>query len=144
MAYPNLRGKGWYADWRVPGGRRKRKLMPNKALAEQYKAQQKLKILKGEVGVVESQPVTLKEFWNRYYKSHTEINKKETTRYTEPFMMASVLKHLGNLRLRDITPEMIEKFKAERLKNVKPTTVNRSLTLLSNIFNKAIEWSVIR
>ena len=39
MAYPNKKDKGWYADWRLPNRKRRRKLMPNKALAEQYEAQ---------------------------------------------------------------------------------------------------------
>ncbi len=143
MAYPYKKGKGWYADWRMPNGMRKRKLMPNKVMAEQYEAQQKLKILRGEIGVVDSEPVTLKDFWDRYFRNHTEINKKKSSQETEPFIMVSVIKRFGHLRLKDITPESIEKFKAERRKVVAPATINRSLTLLSNIFNKAIEWGVI-
>ncbi len=144
MAYNNPKGKGWYADWRLPGSRRKRKLMPNKALAEQYEAQQKLKIMRGEVGIAYSEPVTLREFYNRYSERHSAINKKESTRSTEPFMMVSINKYLGDFRMVDITPETVEKFKAQRLKEgVRPSTVNRSLTLLSNMFNKAIEWNVI-
>lgn len=35
---------------------------------------------------------------------------------------------------------MIDKFKAERVKQVKPSTVNRNLALLKCMFNKAIQW----
>jgi len=118
--------------------------MPNKALAEQYEAQQKLKIMRGAVGITECEPVTVKDFFTRYSERHSQINKKESTRNVEPFMMVSINKHLGHCRLADITPETIEKFKAERLKDgVRPSTVNRALGLLSNMFNKAIEWNVV-
>ena len=144
MAYPNKKDKGWYADWRLPNRKRRRKLMPNKALAEQYESQQKLKIMRGTVGIVESEPVTLREFFNRYFERHTKINKKASAQVTEPFMMRGINKHLGDMRLTDITPEVIEKFKAKRLEEKRnPATVNRGLGLLSNIFTKAIEWEVI-
>ncbi len=99
MAYPNRRGKGWYADRRA-GSRRRRKLFPNKALAELFESQQKLKMLHGEVGITDSEPVTLREFFKRYYERHTSINKKESTQHLEPFMMVTINEHLGNLRLR--------------------------------------------
>jgi site-specific recombinase XerD len=35
---------------------------------------------------------------------------------------------------------MIEKYKAERIKYVKPATVNRELACLKCMFNKAIQW----
>lgn len=35
---------------------------------------------------------------------------------------------------------MIKKFKAERIKEVKPASVNRNLTDLKSIFNKAVSW----
>ena len=144
MAYPNNKDKGWYADWRLPNRKRRRKLMPNKALAEQYESQQKLKIMRGEVGIVDSEPVTLREFFNRYFERHTKINKKASAHVTEPFMMRGINKHLGDMRLTDITPEVIEKFKAKRLAEKRnPATINRGLGLLSNIFTKAIEWDVI-
>jgi integrase len=53
--------------------------------------------------------------------------------------------------LHEITPMLVEKFKAERAKQlksargertkqIKPATVNRSLTCLKSIFNRAISW----
>lgn len=42
--------------------------------------------------------------------------------------------------LYEITPLMVEKYKAERLKNVSPATVNREMNVLKNIFTKAVEW----
>ena len=53
--------------------------------------------------------------------------------------------------LTEITPHLVEQFKAKRIeevicvkneqnKSVSPTTVNRQLTCLKSIFNKAITW----
>lgn len=46
----------------------------------------------------------------------------------------------GELYLNEITSLLVEKFKIERVKEVKPTTVNRALARLKSIFNKAIDW----
>ena len=98
MAYPNNKDKGWYADWRLPNRKRRRKLMPNKALAEQYESQQKLKIMRGEVGIVDSEPVTLREFFNRYFERHTKINKKASAHVTEPFMIRTLRRLIRRYR----------------------------------------------
>jgi len=46
--------------------------------------------------------------------------------------------------LFEITPEMIEEYKAERLGKVAPATVNRELACLKHVYTKAIEWGYIR
>ncbi len=46
----------------------------------------------------------------------------------------------GNRFLYEINPQMIEKFKSERMKNVSPARVNRNLACLKCMFNRAIEW----
>jgi len=43
-------------------------------------------------------------------------------------------------RLHEITSWLIEGFKRQRVKMVKPATVNRELAVLSSVFSKAIKW----
>ncbi len=61
--------------------------------------------------------------------------------------MAHLLPHLGDLLLKDITPALVEEYKQTRLadpsgrtpeKLTAPATVNREVTLLKTVFNKAI------
>ena len=44
--------------------------------------------------------------------------------------------------LSQITQWQIEKWKAERRKEVKPGTVNRQLTVIKHMFKKAVEWGL--
>ena len=46
----------------------------------------------------------------------------------------------GNLYLSHIDAEMIEKYRNERVKEVQPATVNRTLAVLKVMYSKAIEW----
>jgi len=142
MAYKNPKGGGWYADWRECG-KRKRKYMANKTLAMQFEAQKKLRVMRGEVGITDGESVTLKEFYNRYHQTHTMINKKPSTQESEPFNLTRLMEIMGSTQMADITSEMIEKFKAIRLGEVKPSSINRTLAILSNVFSKAILWGVI-
>lgn len=43
-------------------------------------------------------------------------------------------------QLSQITPDMIDKFKKQRLAEAGPATVNRDLFTLSNMFEKAVVW----
>ena len=42
--------------------------------------------------------------------------------------------------LSEITPKVIEEYKARRLETVKPATVNKEFALLKHMFTKAIKW----
>lgn len=46
----------------------------------------------------------------------------------------------GGMHLSEMTPLMIERYKAQRNGGVKPATVNRELACLKQMFAKAIEW----
>jgi hypothetical protein len=46
--------------------------------------------------------------------------------------------------LSTITPKAIEEYKAQRLQQVKPATVNRELALLKGMFSKAMEWGFVK
>ena len=46
--------------------------------------------------------------------------------------------------LHTITPQDIERYKAERLNSVKRQTVNRDLSTLKHMFGKAVEWGYIK
>jgi hypothetical protein len=48
----------------------------------------------------------------------------------------------GETPLAQITTWQIEKWKAERSKEIKPGSVNRQLTVIKHMFKKAVEWGM--
>ena len=48
--------------------------------------------------------------------------------------------HFGGLRIRQITPRLVERYKITRSDHVKPATVNRELACLKHMFTMAIKW----
>ena len=49
---------------------------------------------------------------------------------------------LGDTPLSQITTWQIEKWKAERRRDVKPGTVNRQLSVIKHMFRKAVDWGL--
>jgi integrase len=61
--------------------------------------------------------------------------------------MKSLNKHFfeNNIKmLSDINPKIIEDYKTNRAKTLKPASVNRELDSIKAIFNKAVEWKHIQ
>lgn len=83
---------------------------------------------------------TFEEFVDPYME-HTRATKAPKTAYEEQTAInAHLLPVMGEMRLSEVTPATIERFKLRRLKQgVKPRTVNLNLTLISVIFGYAIQ-----
>ena len=59
-------------------------------------------------------------------------------------LLKSSFSHLYSKKLTAITPWDIQKWRSEKTKNgLKPATVNRGVTTLKAVLNKAVEWDVI-
>jgi len=55
----------------------------------------------------------------------------------------STVNHFRSKTLQQINPWIIEKYKSDRKKIVKPSTINRDLGTLRNMLNKAVDWGMI-
>lgn len=73
------------------------------------------------------------------YLNYSRTNKAVESFRRDGVSLKSLLPYF-NCMLSEITPRKIEKYKIERLKSVKPRTVNIELLCLSNMLNKAVEW----
>ncbi|MDJ0709560.1 MAG: site-specific integrase [Woeseiaceae bacterium] len=51
---------------------------------------------------------------------------------------------IGRTKLKDVTPQMVDQYKAAAMKKYKPATVTRHLGDLSRVFSKAIEWDMLK
>lgn len=72
------------------------------------------------------------------YLQWSEVNKRSWKRDKQ--LIANLKTHFAGKHLSGITPPLVENYKAERIQEVKPATVNREVACLKAIFNKAILW----
>lgn len=104
-----------------------------------------LKIIKGEyLGVYEEKKVLFSDF-AKDYLNFSKANKRPNSYERD---CVSLNRHLipcfEAKYLFEITAQMIEEYKIERLKKVKPASVNRELSCLKHLYTKAIEWGHIK
>jgi integrase len=135
------KGKNWYIDYYVKGHRKRKKIGPSKKLAEQVLKDVQTKIAKKEyLGILEEKKILFEDFAQQYLE-YSKTNKSTATyQRSERFSVKNLLSTFKGKYLFEITPQMIEKYKAMRLEKVKPASINRELACLKHMFTKAIEW----
>lgn len=79
----------------------------------------------------------IREVYGPWFEAH-----RRTGKMTIGYLL-SRFPELANKRLADITAWQVEKWRAARLKVVKPTTVNRELVTLKAALNKAVDWNLL-
>jgi len=86
--------------------------------------------------------ITFKAVAFRYLEEVT-ANKKSVL--SESKCINGLMSHdaFHNKRLVEITPEVIEKYKKQRLREIKAGSVRRYMTTLSSILSKAVDWDYI-
>lgn len=130
----------YYIDYYVDGRRKREKISKNKKLAENVLAKRKVEIAEGKYLDVRSKRKKWRflEFADEYYKYHC-IHMKSRKK-THEVHLRVLRAYFGDKYLDQISVMGIEKFKTKRIKEVSPATVNRALSCLKSLFNKAIAW----
>jgi len=139
------KGKNWYIDYYIKGHRKRKKIGPSKKLAEQVLKDVQTKIAKKEyLGILEEKKILFEDF-SEHYLEYSKANKSFSTYWRrDRFSVNNLLSAFKGKYLFEITPQMIEKYKASRLEKVEPATVNRELACLKHMYTKAIEWGYVR
>lgn len=76
--------------------------------------------------------------WNDTY---AKVNwKPSTQREVERTLRLHLVPFFGDADLRAVEPEEVERYKASKVGAVKPKTINNHLSILSSLFNSAVEW----
>src|SRR5579863_1725616 len=130
----------WWVDFRLEGARiRKKSPIDTKRGAEEYERQLRNELADAAAGVKKEVPVSpakevptlatfQKEFVATYAKSN---NKPSEVAAKESAFKLHLVPELGHLRLDEIDPRSIERFKTKKLsEKLKPKTINNDLTIL--------------
>lgn len=80
----------------------------------------------------------ISEFCLGEYRLFAETNLRRTTWHRgRKYQVATIIEHLGELRLTDLSTAAIERFKRERAQQVMASSVNNDLRVLIGILNYA-------
>jgi integrase len=135
--------EGYHLDYRLKDGSR----IIKKAFKDNRRgAERELALIVSEIetrpGLKQLKKVTFGKFCDEYMENYSKVNHRSwrTQEYT--------LEHAKNFFkadtwLQNITTRQVELFKAQRMKEVKPATVNRNLAVLKHLFNTAVDWGFL-
>jgi len=138
--YKNKKDDYYYIDYYVDGRRKRGKISKNKKLAENVLAKRKVEIAEGRYLNVRKKKTRWKfiDFANEYYKYHCANMKSR--KKTHEVHLRVLRAYFKDKYLDQISVMDVEKFKTKRINEVSPATVNRALSCLKSLFNKAIAW----
>jgi integrase len=142
MANITKRGDSWRAQVKT-GGVRESKSFDTKAEAVEWSKNMEVEILAGKRRAYSKVAKTLSDGFDKYLEEISPEKGKHEWNKTRIAFFKTELDFVGEL-MRNVRPEQITAWKNKRLKDVKTSTVNRDLNLLSAVFTAARdEWKWI-
>ena len=142
MPKPFKRGKSWYVRKTIGGRRVWKAIGSSKKLAEDYLRNLEAKLALGPLGVPVEDRVTFKDFVKIYERDYGP-EKAESSRARDFETLKHLLPVFGKTYLDRIQPTEITAYKTSRLDKVSKSTINREVSLLKSILNRAVEWSYL-
>jgi integrase len=77
-------------------------------------------------------------------RSYAEANKSVKTLEREQMVFKRVIRTLGDLPLSELTPLKLEEYKAARLRDASPATINIEIRVLNTALNQAVAMEVLK
>ncbi len=150
--YKGKKDKYWYAVFSVPNDdlNAKRPFKTiwkntgtiNKREAEIISDAWKVEKNKGTLPLT-NKKITFKLFVDNEYLNWSKAEKSHGAFISNIYSCKALVPFFGMYKLSDITPYLIDKYKAERKNHVSERTVNIEIACLKQIFSKAEEWNFI-
>lgn len=135
-----LRNGIYFLDYRYSGRRKRKKVGPDKTLAELAMAKIRTQMAENKyLDIKKENNIKFVDFAEEYLNLHAK-------RFVKSFNISGrnnvmqLVRHFGGKCLHEITVKDVDEFKTRRLAEVTPATVNRQLACLKSMFNRAIEW----
>jgi len=133
----------WYIDYSFNGRRVRKNVGTSKKMAELALKNIEVKIAKGEfLGVIEEKQATFDELCVEYLK-FSKVNKRPQVFRRDKIIANNLLKVFSGKKIKHISVHDLEKYKLQRKNEVSASTVNRELTCMNHMQNKAVEWGLL-
>jgi integrase len=138
-------GPVWRVRWRDDRGRNRSKVLGRKRDAEAFDAEVRRLKRTRELGKLDAGKQTLADFGDEWWRLYADPNlARKTLELYAMLWDAHVLPRLGDLALRDLTPETIQRFQVElQADGVGVVSIRKALTLLHGVLQRACEWGRI-
>jgi len=137
-------GDSWQCDF-YAYKERIRKVFLTKKDAKAYEGKMKASIRENRYFDIKQEAFQIFKELSKWYLSLEDVKRKKSFERDERTVQKRLDPHFGKIPIKKITPSLINEYVAQRLntktyrkENVKPATVNRELSLLKTMFNKAI------
>jgi integrase len=131
----------WRVRWRQSGQNRS-KVLGRKRDAEAFDAELRRRKRTGELALLDAGKQALCEFGEEWWRLHAEPNLAPAT--LELYAMlwdTHILPRLGATPLRELTPELIHRFRLDlEAAGTGRISVRKALTLLHGVLQRACEW----
>lgn len=140
------RGRIWYLRTKQGGHEVRLAVGPSKRQAELALGKVKTEMVEGRfIEPAKGHKLTFGELAERYLREHSAVRKNEKGRRNDGYLVKQLLPAFGSLRIMAVTPERVTGYiMEERMKGLKPATINRRLVLLKHAFVMAKMWGLIR
>ena len=133
------RGSIYYIDFNVNGRRIREAIGTNRKLAETVLAKRLTEIAENRfLDIRKAEKILFEVFADEFIRLHSKPNKRSW--HCDESNLKALSPFFKGKYLYEITAQDIEQFKSERIKSVKPATVNRELATLKTMLNKAVAW----
>jgi len=143
------RAGNYFIEYYVAGHRKREKVGASRTLAETVYQKRKVEIAEGKfLDKRKDEKIKFEDFAEEYLELHSKVNNK-SWRKSDLCNVNLLKKHFFGRHLTDITSRIVEEFKAQKLNEVitgkvnhtvSPARVNRLLSCLKCMFNKAHAW----
>ena len=137
------RGRKWGINFIDVQGQQIRKLVsPYRETAQLILNKIETEIAEGKyLDIKKEKNVLFENLTGEYLNTYVRLENKNIKK--QGCLVNNLLSYFQGKYLHQIDPLMIRQYLSKRLANVKPSTVNRDLSMLKSMFNRAIEWGML-
>src|SRR4051812_27805307 len=132
----------WRARWRDETGAERSKTFDRAADARAWEAKVRMMKRGGALAELDAGTETLAEFVEEWWLVYAGPNlERSTLRVYAQLWNGHALPRLGQMRLRDLTPLVIARFRAElEAAGVGIEATRKTMTMLQGVLQRAVEW----
>jgi integrase len=136
------RGSVWRVRWRDELGRPRSKVLGTKRDAEAFDAEVRRRKRTGELASMDAGKETLANFAEEWWRLYAVPNlAPKTLKVYADLWDRYVLPRLGGYPLRNLTPEVLARFRADlAAADVGDPTIRKLMSIVQGVLQRAVEW----